>query len=38
MKKGNKYRTATNIDFESDKIIVFLEDGREFSVPLRMVF
>ena len=30
----NKSNKATNIDFESDKMIVFLEDGREFSVPL----
>ena len=34
MKKRYKSKIATNIDFESDKIIVLLEDGREFSVPL----
>ena len=38
MKKRYKSKIATNIDFESDKIIVLLEDGREFFCPFGMVF
>lgn len=30
----NKSKKAINIDFEANKMIIFLEDGREFSVPL----
>ena len=30
----NKSNKATNILFEKDKMIVILEDGREFSIPL----
>ncbi len=30
----NKSNKATNILFETDKMIVVLEDGREFSIPL----
>ena len=30
----NKSNKATNILFETDKMIVILEDGREFSIPL----
>lgn len=30
----NKSNKATNISFETDKMIIVLEDGREFSIPL----
>ena len=30
----NKSKNAINITFENSKMIVFLEDGRELSIPL----
>lgn len=30
----NKSKNASNIAFENSKMIVFLEDGRELSIPL----